>query len=99
MKTTKRPIEMLLVDDDDEDEISAISLALQQTAIPIHLRIMRSGEEALDFLHPQEDLRSVHRPKLILIEADHLQCHGFEVLDDLKTHHDLASIPVVLLSV
>lgn len=96
VQPSSRLLEIVLVDD-DEQEISEIAIALQNVTTAIHLRVLRSGEEALEFLHPSDTNLSL-LPQLILIEMDHRDCHGFDVLQDLKTHHELASIPVVLLT-
>ena len=97
IQKTPHRLEIMLVDD-DEQEISTITRALSSANKPIHLQVMRTGEAALNYLHPHEGQKPHLLPELILIEVDHTGCHGFEVLEDVKTHLDFSSIPVVLLT-
>ncbi len=90
-------IEVLLVDD-NEPEIASMLAALRNLNMGVQLHVTRTCQEALAYLHSACKEPKAQRPRLILIEADHAGCHGFDVLDDVQTDHDLASIPVVLLT-
>jgi CheY-like chemotaxis protein len=107
MPADANEVEILLVDD-DEREITEIATAVASALggrRPVHLRVIRRGDEAPAYLHPQPDAvadgdaaSDRARPRLILIGADHPSCHGFDVLDDVQTDRQLRAIPVVVLT-
>jgi CheY-like chemotaxis protein len=60
--------------------------------------LVRDGEEALEFVHQQGRFAKAPRPDLILLDLMLPKKSGLEVLSDVKSHEDLKSIPVVIMT-
>ncbi|MBN2580418.1 MAG: response regulator [Pirellulales bacterium] len=96
-KIIGRPMEILLVEDDWEDAGITIE-ALRTSEVPFRVSLVRSGEEALEFLHRRRLFRRAPRPDLILLDLQLPQKSGRDVLAEVKAHPELRSIPVVVLT-
>ncbi len=94
-----RPIEVLLVEDDDDDvRLMEKSLANDKVFCRIHR--VEDGVEALDFLHRRGRFHDAIRPDLILLDLNMPRKDGRETLREIKESKDisLASIPVIVLT-
>jgi two-component system response regulator len=92
--------EILLIEDDEADAELALH-ALRENKLVNHIRVLRDGEEALDYLFgASSDERPVWRemPKLILLDLKLPKVDGIEVLRRLKADPTTRSIPVVILT-
>jgi len=90
---------ILVVDDDDVDT-ALIRRAFKQNGFTNPLQTARHGEEALDILRralaPGASERDV--PGLILLDLNMPVLNGVELIRQLKSHPELRSIPVVVLT-
>jgi len=92
------PITILLVEDDLADQ-KLIKASLRNQKIANDLRIVNSGEEALDFLyHRGNYAKDASRPELILLDLNMPGMGGKEFLKRIKDDENLKQIPVVILT-
>ena len=92
-----RPIEILLVEDDDDD-VRLTKKALENDRILNHVHRVEDGIEALEFLRKQGRFESSPRPDLILLDLNMPRMDGRAVLKEIKEDKDLCLIPVVVLT-
>ena len=97
MTTTVQPITVLLVEDDPGDELMTRE-AFEHNKVGNALHVVRDGAEALDFLYRRGDHAAAPRPDLVLLDLNLPKRDGREVLEEIKSHHGLAAIPVVVLT-
>lgn len=89
----------ILVADDDEDHLFFIRRALESIdGVDLEIDAVRDGEEALDFLHRRGRFVDARRPHLFLLDLRMPRKDGLEVLEEVKSHADLRSIPVSILT-
>ncbi|MBD2892132.1 Response regulator rcp1 [Actinomadura sp. RB99] len=92
-----QPITVLLVEDDPGDELMTRE-AFEHNKVGNALHVVRDGAEALDYLYRRGDHAAAPRPDLILLDLNLPKRDGREVLEEIKSHPDLAAIPVVVLT-
>lgn len=96
----KQEIELLLVEDSEEDiELTLHALRIKNLANSV--RVARDGEEALQLvaeLQQEHSSNSSGMPRLILLDLKLPKLDGLEVLRQLKSDPQTASIPVVILT-
>jgi CheY-like chemotaxis protein len=93
-----RPL-LLIVEDNDEDYETTLRV-LRKSSVERHIHRCVHGDDALDFLYKREkyaDL-NIKRPAVILLDLNLPGTDGREVLQAIKQHDTLKSIPVVILS-
>jgi two-component system, chemotaxis family, response regulator Rcp1 len=93
----QRPIEILMVEDSPSDAQLTIA-ALEAAKIANHLIHVEDGVDAMEFLLRQGRYADAPRPDLILLDLNLPRKDGREVLVELKSHPDLKTIPVVVLT-
>ena len=96
----KRPITILLTDDDEED-LQMTQEALRESRLGNDLRITRDGEELMDYLHRRgryADPSDSPMPGLILLDLNMPKKDGREALAEIKADPDLRQIPVIVLT-
>jgi len=92
------PITILLVEDDPADQ-KLVKASLRNQRIANDLRIVNSGEEALDFLyHRGNYAKDTSRPELILLDLNMPGMGGKEFLKRIKDDENLKQLPVVILT-
>jgi len=96
-RSTAKPIEILLIEDSPSDADLARE-ALGQGKILNNLHFVEDGVEAIKFLRKTAPYLMVPRPDLILLDLHLPKKSGIEVLEEIKTDHNLKLIPVVILS-
>lgn len=96
--TVGRPLEVLLVEDDLEDAKLTFD-ALKQGEVPCRISLVRDGEEAIEFLRRMGKYARAPRPDIILLDIQMPKLDGRGVLATIKKDGDLASIPVVVMTV
>ncbi len=100
MTGTTEPIEILLVEDNPAD-IEVTRKALQQSGVRNVLRVVRDGQEALDYLLHEGKYadEAPDLPGLVLLDIGLPRVSGHEVLRRMKTEPALREIPVIMLTV
>lgn len=91
------PIEILLVEDNPGD-VRLIRETMREGQFRSHLAVAQDGVEALEYLRRQGKHEHATRPHLIMLDLNLPKKDGREVLAELKSDPDLASIPVVVLT-
>ncbi|WEH38400.1 response regulator [Streptomyces sp. NBC_01218] len=97
MTSSVEPIEVLLVEDDPGDELMTRE-AFEDNKIRNTLHVVRDGQEALDFLYRRGPHAGAPRPDLILLDLNLPKYDGRQVLEEIKSDAELATIPVVVLT-
>jgi CheY-like chemotaxis protein len=92
-----RPIEVLLVEDDEGDVIITRE-ALAEGKVLSRLHVVGDGVEAVAYLRRKKPHADATRPDLILLDLNLPKRDGHQVLADIKGDADLRRIPVVVLS-
>ncbi len=98
MESSVKPIEILLVEDNEGDARLAKE-ALQDSKVMNNIHHVPDGIEAMDFLHRKGKYKDVPRPDLILLDLNLPRKDGREVLADIKNDESLKRIPVVVLTI
>ncbi len=91
------PPEILVVEDRPSD-VELMREALDEYHKPLHLHVVRDGEEALEFLRQQGKYENAPRPDLILLDLNLPKLNGREVLAAIKADPKLKLLPVVVLT-
>jgi chemotaxis family two-component system response regulator Rcp1 len=78
-------------------ELSLITILLVEDN-PGDVRLVRDGEQAIDYLRKRGNYEDAPQPDLILLDLNLPKKNGAEVLEDIKTDADLHSIPVIILT-
>ena len=92
-----RPIDILLVEDNPGD-VMLVEEALSDSKVRNRLHVVSDGEQAMEFVRRQGEHAGAPRPDLILLDLNLPKESGREVLREVKTHPDLKTIPVVVLT-
>lgn len=91
----------LLVADDDEEDRALTTKAAAAAALPCALRFVTDGDALMDYLHRRGaygEPGSAPHPDLILLDLRMPGRDGFSCLEEIKSHPELRSIPIVVLS-
>src|SRR3954447_26649390 len=91
---------VLLVEDSDDD-VFAMKRACQRTGIPHSLRVVNSGEEAIEYLSGKGAYgdRMTHPfPDLVFLDIKLPGLDGHDVLQWVRSQPGLKSLPVVMLT-
>src|SRR5919199_1774662 len=97
MPRSSRLIEILLIEDDAGD-IDLTMEALEDSKLQLNLNVVRDGVEAIAYLRREGEYVNSIRPDLILLDLNLPRKDGREVLQDIKSDHNLRLIPVVVLT-
>jgi CheY-like chemotaxis protein len=98
METAIKPVEILLVEDNEGDARLAKE-ALRDSKVLNNIHHVSDGVEAMDFLHCKGKYKDALRPDLILLDLNLPRKDGREVLADIKMDESLKRIPVVVLTI
>lgn len=94
----ERPVDILLVEDNPDDEELALH-ALQQNNLANRIEVVRDGVEALDFIFKRGDYADRgNNPRVILLDLKLPRVDGLEVLRQVKADPATRKIPVVVLT-
>lgn len=86
---------ILLVEDNPDDEMLTMR-ALRQSDIPNVITVARDGAEAVEYL--SQAAATSKLPNLVLLDLKLPKLSGLEVLQRLRSHEKLKSLPVVVLT-
>ena len=97
MKTERRPITILLAEDDPDDRM-LVQDAVSEGRLVNELRCVEDGEDLMDYLHQRGRHADAPRPGLILLDLNMPKKDGREALREIKADPSLRQIPVVVLT-
>jgi len=92
-----RPIEVLLVEDDEGDVLMTRE-ALDEGKVFNRLNVVGDGVEAIAYLRREKPYAEVTRPDLVLLDLNLPKRDGRQVLEEVKADPDLRRIPIVVLT-
>jgi two-component system, chemotaxis family, response regulator Rcp1 len=91
------PVQILLVEDNPADVRLTIE-AMRAAKVASELQVVTDGEAAIDFLRRRGRYVNAPRPDIVLLDLNLPRLDGQDVLADIKSDPDLASIPILVLS-
>ncbi|MFY0533951.1 ATP-binding protein [Nannocystis pusilla] len=97
---SKRPITILIADDDPEDRMLAAE-ALKESRLANDIRFVEDGEELLDYLLLRGRFNNpddAPRPGVILLDLNMPRKDGREALREIKENPELRRIPIIVLT-
>lgn len=97
MSSTTEPVEILLVED-NEDDVVLTQQGFKSVSIATNLHVARDGVEAMQFVRNEPPYEDAPRPDLILLDLNLPGKDGREVLLEVKNDDHLRPIPVVVLT-
>lgn len=95
MTEKQRPLDVLVVDNDEHD-LNEIRAAAMFGDMVLHC--VGSRDEALCYLHRRGRYSDARRPQLVVLDGSTSDFHGFDLLEALKADSGLCTIPVVVLT-
>ncbi len=90
-------VEILLIEDSVVDAKLTEKL-FERLHIPHRLRLIRDGEEALNTLENCARKPEKYWPDLVLLDLNLPRKNGYEVLETIKNHPLLKTIPVIIMT-
>ena len=100
MRIGRKPIVILLADDDEEDRMLACD-ALAESRLSNEISCVTDGEDLMDYLHRRGKYAppaEAPRPGLILLDLNMPKKDGREALREIKSDPELRQISVVVLT-
>ena len=97
MKILAKPVEILLVEDNDGD-VGLVEEVLEEAKIRNVIHVVSDGEEAILFLNGEGKFSGSPRPDIILLDLNLPKKDGREVLKEIKENDSLKNIPIVILT-
>lgn len=88
----------ILVVDDNLADTALLLAVFRDLQLAHRLHIATDGEAALSFLHRRGQYAHAPRPHLILLDLNLPKLPGREVLQQIKQHASLRTIPVMVLT-
>ena len=91
MKGLRRPVTILLAEDDADDRLLT-KQALVESRLANDLRFVEDGEELMDYLYRHgkyTEMRDAPRPGLTLLDLNMPRKDGWEVLKEIREDPDL----------
>jgi len=100
MKTDRKPITILIAEDDEDDRLWAKE-AITESRVANAVRFVEDGEELMDYLYCRAKYAApgaAPQPGLILLDLNMPRKDGREALKEIKGDPRLRHIPVVILT-
>ena len=92
-----RPMEILLVEDGLVNA-RLVMEAVRRCDFGHRISLIRDGQETLDFVFHQGIYHCAPRPDLILLDLRLPSIDGLDVLEKIRSDHELESIPIVIMT-
>jgi CheY-like chemotaxis protein len=96
----KKPLTILLADDDADDRMLARD-AFEESRLRNNLEMVKDGEELMDYLHnlgKYSGDSARPQPSLILLDLNMPRKDGREALKEIKACPELRQIPIIILT-
>ena len=100
MKGRRKPITILMADDDPDDCLLARE-ALAESRLVNNLHFVSDGEELMDYMYQRgkyAEPNSAPRPGFILLDLNMPRKDGREALKEIKADPNLRHIPIIVLT-
>lgn len=82
----------ILLAEDNEDEVFLFKEALLDNGLDTEIEVVKDGQAAIDYLIDSAN----ERPDLMMLDLNMPRKNGIEVLQFVKTAHELKAIPVIV---
>jgi CheY-like chemotaxis protein len=92
---------LVLLVEDDPDDVLLTQIAFERARLANPLGVVRDGEEAIAYLSGAKQYADRERfplPILLLLDLKMPRVNGFQVLEWLKAHPELNTIPVAIMT-
>jgi len=92
---------VILMVDDNDDDVRLMQLAFEKVGLTNRLELVCNGDDAIKYLAGEGRYADRHRfpfPSLVMLDLKMPLCDGFEVLQWVKEHPQLAALPILVLS-
>lgn len=93
----KRSVNLLLIEDHLPD-IVLTKKAFYKGEFDYAIQVLRDGEKAIDYILKKTPYEDSEMPDIILLDINLPKRSGYEVLSEIKSQQELASVPVIILS-
>jgi len=100
MPIARKPITILIADDDEEDRL-LIQDAFEENLLRNPLQFVEDGEELMDYLYQRgkySDVNKFPKPGIVLLDLNMPKKDGREALKEIKSDLELRKIPIVVLT-
>lgn len=93
-------LQPIVLIEDSEDDCEAIMRAFRKSGVDNPIIWCNTGQEALDLMHKScvADTGSALRPIIILLDLNMPGIDGRKILEIIKSHDMMKSIPVIIVS-
>lgn len=90
----------ILLIEDNEDDIELTKLAFNKNKFANQIKVIKDGEEALNFILRKDstEMDEIGKPTLILLDINLPKVNGLEILEHIKKDAYVRTIPVVMLT-
>src|SRR5436190_8259903 len=91
----------ILIAEDDSNDVMLIELAIRKNGITSPVRVVRDGEEAIEYLEGKgayADRQKFPLPTVIITDVKMPRRSGLEVVEWVRQHPQYGIIPVLMLS-
>lgn len=92
-----RPVEILLVEDNENDVILTRE-GFKRSKLVVNLHDVKDGEECMDFLRKQGRFTNAPTPDIVLLDLNMPRMDGREVMAEIAADETLCHLPVVILT-
>jgi CheY-like chemotaxis protein len=92
-----KKLQILLVED-NEGDILLTTEALETMQIANEISVVKTGNEAIDYMTQSGDYAEIDLPDLVLLDINLPIKNGFEVLSAIRAHEKSKHIPVIILT-
>jgi two-component system response regulator len=95
--TNAELVSVLLVEDDPGD-VLLVREAFGEQKVGNALDVVSDGVQAMEYVRGEGEFADRERPDLVLLDLNLPRKSGAEVLDEIKSDPELATIPVIVLT-
>lgn len=88
----------ILLVEDNEGDIILTTEAFLAGNFNARISVVRTGQEALDFIAKTNNFKDAQRPDIILLDINLPGKNGYEVLAELKSSTAYKHIPIIMLT-